>query len=68
VLARLATDPVFRSQLDRDPRGALAEYDLDTDDLRRVADALGDGKGRTRGGGSALRALLTRRGDDEAVS
>ena len=60
VLARITRDPGFADQLGRDPRSALAPYELTTAELRCLADRLGAGEGRERRGGhSALRALLT---------
>jgi hypothetical protein len=60
VLARIRADGAFRTQLDRDPQSALAEYDLTTADLRVLADELADGDGTRTSGGSALRDLLLR--------
>jgi hypothetical protein len=68
ILDRLATDDGFRADLARDPKNALGGYDLSTNDLRRLADALaaGDGHGDARDHHASLRALLTGHTEDTA--
>lgn len=45
LLERLVNEPGFRAVLTADPRSALAEYDLDADDLVVVTAALTSGAG-----------------------
>jgi hypothetical protein len=61
LIRRLATDPVFRAEVARDPKGALAGYELSARDLQRLATELSDGDGSAPPSGFALRRLLTRR-------
>jgi hypothetical protein len=63
VVDRITRDPDFADQLARDPRAALAGYELTTAELRHLADRLAARPDRSRRRDhSALRALLT--GDD----
>jgi hypothetical protein len=69
VLERLVADESFRSMLHTDPHGALAAYDLTTDDLRLLVARLSreaDGARRGRRGTtpSALFTLLVRGADE----
>lgn len=69
VFARLANDPVFAVEVARDPRRALAGYDLSSTDLQRLDDELAARDGSTpQRGQSSLRALLTRDDDVEPDS
>ena len=43
ALERLVTDPTFRDELARDPKGALAGYDLTRDELSLLAQQLSAG-------------------------
>lgn len=42
VLLRLDADPMFKAAVVRDPRAALAEFDLPAEDLRRLTEHLAD--------------------------
>jgi hypothetical protein len=64
LIRRVTTDPTFRAELVRDPKGALTGYELSAHDLQRLAAQLADDEGSDSGDGFALRRLLTRTSTD----
>jgi hypothetical protein len=71
VLTRLRADHGFRDELERDPRAALAGYQLTADDLRSLADHAAADERHTsarRSSRSALLALLAASEPDQHKS
>lgn len=67
VLDRLRDDEAFRTQLERDPAGALDGYELSADDLGRLVDEVvaGADPDEQRTARSAFFALVARRAAEE---